>query len=556
MLPTSSDLLTPCSIFASQTHRAGTHVVLAELGSLSVEFTRLAQITKEAKYYDAIARISNEFKLWQNNTRIPGLWPKSVDASGCKKPDVKLTTPLEQPLLSDAGSVGAHVPNGHVSGAGEKSLEGAVGPGSTDQTSNSLEAPTDEMDGASYGRTEIKDWDGPANTDEAGKVIAREGAVWHPTVPKESDLSKRQLVMDSMTGNVSKVMSNPSLAPVQSATPDCVFQGLNSPSKMAIEDFTLGGMADSVYEYLPKEYMLLGGLREEYRTMYEKAIDATNKYLLFRPMIPDSNRDILVIGSASVSGSLGSPMDLKLRAEQQHLLCFAGGMYAIGAKIFDRKADMDIAAKLTDGCVWAYESTPTGIMPEGFMLMPCESRDQCEWNETRWYNELDPGRSSREQTHLEQEQAILKSSKETTAGQVAAKIPQIEHASLVPSTSEGPKEQESPNPTDTPLAKRQLEAIENKPPGGGFIKPANEIPGTPTNASPVHYSSDLNPKTENMVEYIKATNTQDQALNESIVPAYTPPPIPTHEEFVQYRLKNERLPIGVPSIMSRKYILR
>lgn len=63
-------------------------MVLAELGSLSVEFTRLAQITKEAKYYDAVARITNELDIWQNNTKMPGLWPQQVDASGCKKPDM------------------------------------------------------------------------------------------------------------------------------------------------------------------------------------------------------------------------------------------------------------------------------------------------------------------------------------------------------------------------------------------------------------------------------------------------------------------------------------
>lgn len=79
------------STFASQPHRAKTRVVLAELGSLSVEFTRLAQITKEARYYDAVARITNEFDIWQNNTRLPGLWPIKVDASGCKKPDMSLS---------------------------------------------------------------------------------------------------------------------------------------------------------------------------------------------------------------------------------------------------------------------------------------------------------------------------------------------------------------------------------------------------------------------------------------------------------------------------------
>jgi mannosyl-oligosaccharide alpha-1,2-mannosidase len=77
--------------FSSQPHRAGTNVVLAEIGSLSVEFTRLAQLTKEPKYYDAIDRITDAFLEWQNAsgsnaTLIPGLFPVRVDASGCEKP--------------------------------------------------------------------------------------------------------------------------------------------------------------------------------------------------------------------------------------------------------------------------------------------------------------------------------------------------------------------------------------------------------------------------------------------------------------------------------------
>lgn len=35
--------------------------------------------------------------------------------------------------------------------------------------------------------------------------------------------------------------------------------------------FTLGALADSLYEYLPKMYILTGGLAEKYETMYRKA---------------------------------------------------------------------------------------------------------------------------------------------------------------------------------------------------------------------------------------------------------------------------------------------
>ena len=82
----------------SQPHRASTNAVLAEIGSLSMEFTRLAQITQENKYYDAIARITNELEIMQNNTKLPGMWPLKIDASGCKPLD---SPPLDLPSRTD-----------------------------------------------------------------------------------------------------------------------------------------------------------------------------------------------------------------------------------------------------------------------------------------------------------------------------------------------------------------------------------------------------------------------------------------------------------------------
>lgn len=37
------------------------------------------------------------------------------------------------------------------------------------------------------------------------------------------------------------------------------------------DGFTIGALADSLYEYLPKMYILTGGLAETYMTMYHKA---------------------------------------------------------------------------------------------------------------------------------------------------------------------------------------------------------------------------------------------------------------------------------------------
>lgn len=50
-----------------------------------MEFIRLAQITKENKYYDAVQRITDALEEYQNRTLIPGLWPLYIDTSGCGK---------------------------------------------------------------------------------------------------------------------------------------------------------------------------------------------------------------------------------------------------------------------------------------------------------------------------------------------------------------------------------------------------------------------------------------------------------------------------------------
>lgn len=205
----------------------------AELGSLSLEFTRLSQLTGDVKYYDAIQRVSNLIEAQQNETAIPGLIPITVS-------------------------------------------------------------------------------------------------------PVDSDLT-------------------------------------------VYKKFTLGAMSDSLYEYLPKEFMLLGGREPQYRTLYEHAIEAAKEHIFFRPLNPQ-NQDILISGSASRS-SLGM---VKLDPEAQHLSCYTGGMVAIGSAIFNRTEDLDIARKLVDGCIWAYDSTPTNIMPETFHVVPCEDPSNCEWSTERW----------------------------------------------------------------------------------------------------------------------------------------------------------------------------
>lgn len=217
---------------------------IAELGTLSLEFTRLSQLTGDPRYYDAVQRVADCLENQQNQTRFPGLFPNVVNARDC-----------------------------------------------------------------------------------------------------------------------------------------FFFDGVS---------FSLSGAADSVYEYFPKEHQLLGGSVEQYRKMYEIAKFPMKSSLFFRPMTPTGD-DVLLTGTVKAY----RPGYNKLVPETQHLGCFAGGMVALAAKLFDTPEDLDTAAKLARGCIWAYNQTATGIMPEAFYAVPCPSASSsaCAWNEASWKDaiaELNP----------------------------------------------------------------------------------------------------------------------------------------------------------------------
>ena len=397
--------------FASQPHRAKTRVVLAELGSLSLEFTRLAQITKETKYYDAIARISNEFELWQNHTKLPGLWPLKVDASGCRKPDAgsltfglssqnepdnnKPPTLPEKAAANRAAAVDSNIMNGAPTTEEGSELVQASSDGYKPEKRNANAHASDKLPSAVDVNANAK------SLDEKLVLPLQGGAI-----------KKRGLGLET---------SPPSKLPDQSKKSGCEPQGLTSPPYSSTEDFTLGGQADSVYEYLPKEYMLLGGLEDKYRSMYEIAADATKQHLLYRPMIPEEKRIILQSGHLQKTANEKPDEHPMFRPEGTHLTCFIGGMFAVGAKIFGRKDELDIAKRLTDGCVWAYEATNSGIMPENYLSIACEKTESCPWNETLWHEKLDPFGDQRVQSMLKQQnQQVLSNDKTTVASKEAA----------------------------------------------------------------------------------------------------------------------------------------
>ncbi|EFY92141.1 glycosyl hydrolase family 47 protein [Metarhizium acridum CQMa 102] len=145
--------------------------------------------------------------------------------------------------------------------------------------------------------------------------------------------------------------------------------------------FTLGGGEDSLFEYLPKMHQLLRGGDDKYRAMAGAFLDAADRHFVFRPMTPTAE-DILLPGNVNVVD--GKPV---LDPETEHLACFVGGMFGLAGRLLNRTDYLDSGIRLTNGCVYAYRSFPTGMMPERINTVPCDHRSHCPWQEALWDHE-------------------------------------------------------------------------------------------------------------------------------------------------------------------------
>ena len=112
---------------------------------------------------------------------------------------------------------------------------------------------------------------------------------------------------------------------------------------------------------------------QQYLEMYRTALDSFSRHLIFRPSLP-GEPDILFSGNANANDGFAN-----LDTAIQHLGCFVGGMVGLGAKINKSPTELETAIKLTNGCVWAYENTPSGIMPEIFHVDQCTDPPSCTW---------------------------------------------------------------------------------------------------------------------------------------------------------------------------------
>lgn len=92
-------------------------------------------------------------------------------------------------------------------------------------------------------------------------------------------------------------------------------------------------------------------------------------------------------GNVNTDGKIAAA-DIKTEAQAQHLGCFAGGMVAIGAKIFSVESDMELAQELVESCLWGYEVSPLGVLPEIIHTVPCGEKEDCNWDEEKWHAEV------------------------------------------------------------------------------------------------------------------------------------------------------------------------
>lgn len=113
--------------------------------------------------------------------------------------------------------------------------------------------------------------------------------------------------------------------------------------------FTLGGMADSFYEYLVKYWIMNDKTDCTAFRMYTAAVDAIKEHLV----ISRNKRKFLI----NKKGDTEVPI-------MEHLACFAPGMLALGAYHMGDDDTLVLAEELTETCYQMYHHQSTGISPE------------------------------------------------------------------------------------------------------------------------------------------------------------------------------------------------
>lgn len=331
-------------------------------------------------------------------------------------------------------------------------------------------------------------------------------------------------------------------------------------------------------------------------------MEAVDKWLMFRPMIQDDEKwDILFPAKVM---SWANPQDRVFDYEMTHLTCFIGGMYGLGAKIFGRDKDLETAKKLTDGCVWAYQLTPSGLMPEAAEILACPTLEKCEFNQTLWEHKLDPSADWRNEAaaRWDEDQEKLKlaemqaaSANEVTGDPPAEKAPEElkkeeaellrEKASEAEAAAEAErKAEEKPAAVDKAGGDSAIERPVAAPAVGGIAKRAaippqgtaegesqlpeslkeklniKSEPEAPEGGAPIPHAEHVEQPAGDAGERgspgsvgVPQLNVPQKALDSDKLEKARPM---NHEQYVKDRIESENMRPGMVNVMARSYILR
>lgn len=132
------------------------------------------------------------------------------------------------------------------------------------------------------------------------------------------------------------------------------------------------------YDYLLKMHLLLRGAQGQYRRMYEAACSSITKFLL-APIGVVGGLDGLVAGDWHYPPKEEDDEEEPATFYASRLdqaSAFAGGMLAIGSKVFTRPTDWTAALKLTKSYLWLADATRTGLPPMHVQLWDAKSLDR------------------------------------------------------------------------------------------------------------------------------------------------------------------------------------
>lgn len=135
-----------------------------------------------------------------------------------------------------------------------------------------------------------------------------------------------------------------------------------------------GASQDSFYEYLIKMYVYDSSRYGNYSDRWLVAANSTMQHLAAHPS-KNPNLTFLETSFNKIPSQSSS-----------HLTCFASGNFILGGHVFDKEEYIDFGLKLVDSCHHTYNSTKTGLGPEGFAWNPSEvPPDQKDFYEKNGY---------------------------------------------------------------------------------------------------------------------------------------------------------------------------